>query len=354
MKARQSRLHRLFGYLLAFLALAALLRWGSGATATADDKPPLAPFNLNLPFVTGTPNWIRVGNIPTGVTIFYDVAVCGSYHLTGTNNGLYALKAGGSAWQPQTLGSSSSGIVSGVAFANSECNLAYVVSQSVGTWRGSRTGDSWSWTLINQGLSRPYVVLVRDNTLFVTGDFGIRWTSPLPTNNTAVWQQATDITTTTYSLSVGLKSPVVTYAAVWNRGVFEQSPTEATEWHEIGATTIPNRLVYDVAANTSATATLIAGTDKGLMRRQGSTWATTAGQFTNTNLTVLAVGQRFYAGQKGNGVLYSVDEGANWQQMNPNLPVNTDFSVRRLRLNWSKDKLYAATNAGVWQWPGQP
>lgn len=79
-----------------------------------------------------------------------------------------------------------------------------------------------------------------------------------------------------------------------------------------------------------------------------------ANQYTDTNFTVLAVGPRFYAGQKGNGVLYGVDEGATWQQLNSGLPVNSEFRVRRIRLNWEENQLYAATSAGVWQWQGQP
>lgn len=351
MKEYQFRLHRLISYALGFLALVTLVWDGSVATTAADDRP-LANNRVMLPLAIGTRGWTPVGNIPTGVTVFYDIAACGSYYLAGTNNGLYTFKAGGSGWNPQTPGGSSGGVVSGATFADSECKTAYVASQVSGVWRGSRTGDNWAWTSVSQGFSQPFFVLVRDNTLFVTGNFGIRWTTPLPTNNTVVWQQAADITTTTYNLSVGLKAPQATYAAVWNRGIFEQSPTDEAIWHEIGASTIPNRLVYDVAANTSAT--LIVGTDKGLMRRQGGTWATVANQFTDTNFTVLAVGSRFYAGQKGNGVLYSIDEGATWQQLNTGLPVTGEFRVRQLRLSSDGSKLYVATTAGVWQWHGQP
>ncbi len=288
MKKSQFGLHSTTSYALGLLALVTLWWGGSIAMTRADDKPPA--YQVMLPFATGTHNWTPVGNIPTGVTVFYDIAVCDSYHLAGTNNGLYKFKTGSAAWQLQTLAGGSANSVYGVTFAGDECNTAYVASKEFGIWHGRRTDDNWNWTPINQGLREPYVVLVRDNTLFTAGTFGIRWTSPLPTANTAVWQQTADITTTSYGLSVGIKAPQVTYAAVWNRGVFEQSPTDETVWHEIGAATIPNRLVYDIAANTSAT--LLAGTDKGLMRRQGGTWAMVANQYTDTNFTVLAVGPR--------------------------------------------------------------
>ncbi len=346
---------RKMNYVAACLALMLLLWANLLVPVAAKNGPEPIATTLYLPFALGMPVWQPVGEVPTAVnaTLFYDVAVCGKYALAGTNIGLLSLviQQPKPTWQQETgFGSGTDQIVSGVVFADVGCETAYAASRTQGVWYGSRTANKWTWTRIDQTLNEAYVVLVNNQTLYTAGNFGIAQASPLPVPPNAAQWKATNIVTPTYSLSVSVKNPSVIYAAVWNRGVFEPSLTDSLQWNQIG--TIPHPLVYDAAAN--ETGVIVAGTDRGLLRWRPSAWATTADQFANTNFTVLPVGTSFYAGQTGHGILYSLDDGQTWSQMNAGLPVNEQFRVRRLRLNMEKDELYAATSSGVWVWKGMP
>lgn len=324
---------------------------GEPLSAAPPATPTPIPAPAHLPIIQSSAQWSPVGNIPAGISIslFYEVSVCAEYGLTGTNVGLFSIKniTGNQAtWQRETeLG----GIVSGVTFVpNSQCSIAYATSRTQGVWRGSRTGDNWQWRRVDKGLDEAFVVLVSNNTLFVGGNFGVRWVSPLPTDNTVSWN-ATDIPATTYGLSISQKDADDIYAAVWQHGIFEKS-SDNSRWVSIG--TIPNPNVYDAAANSSGV--VVAGTDSGLMRFANSSWTSSQPPFVLTSFAVIAVGGRFYAAHDDFGVLYSRNGGTTWESMETGLPQNEpSFRVRGLSLS-DNGRLFAATRTGVWMWTGQP
>lgn len=337
--------------LTAFVVLMVLFSFSSVTRLSAvNDEPSCKPpCTVRLPIIQSLAQWLPVGNIPSGtsISLFYKVAVCGQYSLAGTNIGLLSIKnitEQQATWQQET---EVGGVVSGVTFVpNADCRTAYATSRTQGVWRGARTGDNWQWERVDQGLDQAFVVLVSDNTLFVGGNFGVRWTSPLPTDANATWN-ATDITTTTYGLSSSQKDSDDIHAAVWQRGIWEKS-SDNSRWASIG--TIPNPNVYDAAANASGI--IVAGTDRGLLRFQNSSWTASAPPFVLTSFAVLAVGERFYAAHDNFGVLYSRG-GVNWEWMSVGLPTDETFRVRGLSLS-DDGRLFAATRTGVWMWTGQP
>lgn len=372
------------GFCLALLALV----WANSTTPTIarDDPPrdtPMATVSATAglsPTATPTPTatrqteakprvflpvslrsavWQRIGGPPPEqVNLFYEVAVCGQFALVGTNVGLYSLSDVNddkATWQPESdFDNGGSPIVSGVAFVpGANCATAYATSRVNGVWQGSHAGNGWTWSRVGGGVDQGYVVLVNGTKLLATGNFGIAQTT-LPTSGNSVWQPANQINTPTYGLNVSAthNTPVV-YAAVWNRGIFEQSVSDNRQWTEIGGNSVPSRLVYDVAVN--ETGVIVAGTDNGLMRWDSTSgaWATTAGEYSNVTFSMLAAGPRFYAGQIGHGVLYSPN-GASWANISDGLPVDANFRVRGLSFNDDKTALYAATTTGVYVWSQTP
>ena len=334
----------------------------SSPTLNAPTPPPLL---VLLPVVRADVDadaeWVRVGNTPQGVTLFYEVAVCDNYALAAGNKGLYAanIESQTVTWSRQDDGDlATEQIVSGVTFVpDTDCETAYAASRMTGVWHGRRNGNNWEWTSVNPaalGLNGAYVVLVNGNKLYVAGSFGIAQASPLPEpDNTPEWLKASNITTTTFGLSISAKDPDVVHAAVFNRGVFDQAPSDEQLWIPLPGPAIPNPLVYDAAAN--ANGTIVVGYDLGLMRWSQSAWTPQVSPHSETGFTVLAVGPRFYAAQEGRGVLFSVDDGRSWLQIGKGLPSATGFFVRGLSVSDSDDsRLYAATSNGIWVWSQTP
>lgn len=196
------------------------------------------------------------------------------------------------------------------------------------------------------------MVLVNGNKLYVAGSFGIAQSSPLPQpNGSSTWLKANNVTTTTFGLNVSARNQAIVHAAVFNRGVFDQSPSDERLWNPLPGPTIPNPLVYDAAAN--ANGTVVAGYDLGLLRWSQSAWSVPTASGSGTSFTVLAVGPLFYAAQEGGGVLLSVDDGRTWVQIGKNLPTTSGFFVRGLSLS-DEGRLYAASSNGIWVWDQTP
>lgn len=320
------------------------------AALQASISSPPAPAKYYLPVTQRSAEWTRVGDVPSGVTLFYEVAVCGQQGLAGTNLGLYSIgdvNGAQAVWQRQNgLGGGANQIVSGVTFVpGSNCATAYATSRTTGIWRGDRTGTNWQWKRVDKGLDESIAVLASADTLFVAGGYGVRWISPLPTNNQVTWNE-TGIDTITYSLTMSEQDASDIYAAEWQRGV----SVKVTNAQWVLLSGIPNPNTYDAAANVDGT--LIAGTDRGLVRFQNLAWTTTQPPFVNTSFAVLAVDDRFYAAHDGHGVIYSRDGGINWEWIGTGLPADATFRVRGLALG--DGRLYAATRQGVWVWSNTP
>ena len=333
------------------------------ATPTATLKPEVPKLAL-LPVVRADFNndaqWRKVGNTPDGVTLFYEVAVCDKYALAAGNKGLYASNNAlgqNPSWERQSDGGlAAAQIVSGVMFVpNVNCQTAYAASRTTGVWHGSRNGNEWQWTSVtpaSEGLNGAYVVLVNNDKLYVAGSFGIAQASPLPQpTGASTWLKASTVNTTTFGLSISARNSAIVHAAVFNRGVFDQSLSDERLWNPLPGPAIPNPLVYDAAAN--ANGTVVAGYDLGLLRWSQSAWSPSPTSGSGTSFTVLAVGPRFFAAQEGGGVLLSVDDGRTWVQIGKNLPTTTGFFVRGLSLS-DDGRLYAATSDGIWVWSQTP
>lgn len=337
--------------LATILALILLVWAHSTVQIAADDEKPsttATPPTVYLPHIQREQMWLKVGAVPDGVNLFYEVSICGKDGLAGANIGLYGaddIDAGPVTWQRQAGIGIADQVVSGVTFVpDSDCKVAYVASRTSGVWRGERDGNTWAWKRVDKGLDQSYVVLVNGNKLYAAGSYGVRYTSPLPTSDAASWA-ATNIPTTTYSLTAAQNSVL---AAVWAVGIYEQGALGGN-FGQLG--TMPNPNVYDVAVNASSV--IVAGTDHGIAYRQGDTWTQTDPPLNLTSFAVLAVGDRFYASHDGSGVLVSHDNGHTWLDMSAGLPKDSTFRVRGLSLS-DKGRLYAATRAGVWVWSGTP
>lgn len=332
------------------------------AQAVGPVKEPNAPppppastlLSVWLPIVTKGDQWSPIGDMPSGVNRFYDLAACGlddkRVLFAATNNGVYLYDATQNKWLREDDAIPSGKIVPGVTFVpNGTCMGIYAASAG-GIWYGHLEGSNWQWQRVDEQLSNAYSVLVVENTLYAAGNFGIATISPLPTTTMTTWALSNQVTTLTLSLT---RNGNKTLAAVWGQGVFVEGkdPFNQPIWTRIG----PEQAgVYE--ADTGTQNVVIAGTDSGLRRwTAGSQWQATGAEFPNSTFAVKAVEATLYAGQAKAGVLRSFDGGLNWFKMNDGLTsVNNDgFQVRGFHIG-TDGKLYAATTAGAWQWSGQP
>lgn len=324
----------------------------------ADDLPPPpptpTPLTLLLPVVTKEDQWSQIGDVPAGVSRFYDLADCSrddkDVFFAGTNNGIYLYDTTQDRWLREDDSIPAGKIVPGIAFTSNEtCTDVYAASVD-GIWYGHLEGSNWAWKRVDEGLVNAYSVLIVENTLYAAGNFGIATITPLPTSTMTTWALSNQVTTLTLSLT---RNGGKTLAAVWGQGVFVESkdPFNQPIWTRIG----PEQTgVYE--ADTGTEDIVIVGTDSGLRRwTAGSQWEVTASSSPNATFAVKAVGPTLYVGQAKAGVLQSIDGGLGWVKMNNKLTDgNSDnFQVRGLYVS-TDGKLYAATTTGIWKWSGQP
>jgi uncharacterized membrane protein len=305
--------------------------------------------HIYLPVVVRPAEWLLVGDMPAGVTRFYDVTTCDDQFVGGTDNGLYVLDTS-HKWQHQEPISE---LALRLAFVPGQnCRRVYVGTLGQGLWLGIRNGDSWDWQQVNSSGSngnRIWSLTIRNNVLFIGGDFGIRYAdiSALPPVGDHQWQQTTVDTVVT-----GLTHPTgsgVIYAAVWNDGVYTNGGGDDAAWNRQGALGDP--LVYESMGGSDGTA-LVAGTQGGLYVWRHGEWNLEE-RFVNTTFAVQVAGNTLYAGQRDAGVIVSYDGGATWSQMNAGMQMPSDrqFQVRGFFVSPDGAYLYAATTSGVWRWP---
>lgn len=301
-----------------------------------------------LPMITKPAAWEQVGDMPAAATRFYDVAVCGDHYLGGTDDGLYLLDTN-DKWQRQF---SITEITLQVAFAPGDCEQAYAATLGQGLWRGEYAGGSWSWEQVATNSvpdgHRVWAVAIRDNILFIGGDFGIRYAGLSSLIEGEDDWELTNITTLVTSLTHSPDSDVI-YAAVWLDGAYVNLPHEDdATWHKQGE--LSDTRVYETAGGADGVARL-AGAQSRLFLWNGAQWTPTADAFVNTTFAVAATENALYAGQRNAGVIVSHDGGQSWGRMMDGLtvPPGQEFQVRGFFL--SDAYLYAATTSGVWRWP---
>jgi uncharacterized repeat protein (TIGR01451 family) len=314
----------------------------AGISNEASATVTITPYRLFLPITVRPSEWGRVGNIPVGVTAFYDVVSCGSETFAAANNGVYRLQ--GATWQRQIDGPPA--VVLQLTFDG--CDLVYAAAFSGtgqgGLWRGQRSGDSWSWSRLDTGLlfDSSRSVVVRDGVLYVAGNFGLY--RSLDLNSTPPTFAKTSIETAVNSLTLDANG-VTIYAAVWADGIYSNSGD--LTWSKQGTT--PDPLVWRAVGDGDG-APLLVGSETGLAVWQNGAWVATAPAYKGRTRAVLAADGVLYAAQRGVGVIVSYNNGQSWTLMNTGLPAPASSS-EYYSLRVYDDHLYLSTISGVWSWP---
>ena len=316
-------------------ANSAVVTSDAGSSNTASVNVTVTPYGLFLPTIVKPKEWQQVGTVPTGVTAFYDIVTCTDQMFVGANNGIYRWQANN--WQRQTSGPD--GIVLQLAFANDLCDRIYAASFGGGIWLGTRSGSSWNWNQVNANLSSARAVVVRGDTLFAAGDFGLYSASVANHNFTP-----TTITTAVNGLTID-QDGVTIFATVWNNGVFTNSG--GALWTKQG--TVTNPLVWRAVGDGQGNPLLV-GTETGLNLWQNGNWTAVAPGYNSRTRAVATTDNALYAAQLGRGVIASYDNGQSWQPLNAGLPVNPTAEYYSLR-TFDDGYLYVATIFMIYRWP---
>ncbi|MCC6603783.1 MAG: VCBS repeat-containing protein [Anaerolineae bacterium] len=296
-----------------------------------------------LPFIVSPAVWKRVGNMP--VKQFFDVDDCGNILLAGTDSGLYRLK--NDTWQQ---GSSELQIptaeVRGLTFVGSDCTKIYVTTVGAGVYYSNNSGTSWTKVTLTANLNNARSVVVRGNTVFVSGDFGITWAA-IPSGTNHNWQSTT-VTGAVNSLTILPLSQSI-FAAVWNDGVYS-NVTDGGQWTKQGTLDSNDKLVYE-AIGTESNQPYAVGTVSGIFYWDQGNWRKASTNNGNTH-AVISFQSQVFAGQKGVGVLSSNNGGMTWSPFISGMDTSggSNFEVRGLYISDDQNALYAATTTGIWRW----
>jgi len=313
----------------------AIVTSDAGSSNTATVNVTVTPYRLFLPTIIKPKEWQQVGTVPTGVTAFYDIVACNDQMFVGASNGIYRWQANN--WQRQTSGPD--GIVLQLAFANDLCDRIYAASFGGGIWLGTRSGSSWNWNQVNATLSLARAVVIRGDTLFAAGDFGL-YSASVANHAFA----PTTITTAVNGLTID-RDGVTIFATVWNNGVFTNSG--GTLWTKQG--TVTNPLVWRAVGDGNGDPLLV-GTETGLNLWHNGNWTAVAPGYNSRTRAVAAIDTALYAAQLGRGVIVSYNNGLSWQPMNAGLPVSPTAEYYSLR-TFDDGYLYVTAGTGIWRWP---
>lgn len=286
-----------------------------------------------------------------GFRKFYDVASCGEHLFAGSNIGLFILVKNIKNWGLVPEPFPKDKIVSGLAFTDDECKDLFAAVDGAGVWRGTLVNDVWSWA--KAGDKSPdydgaWDVVVKDNKVFATGQFGIRWADISDTREALAWKE-TNIKKLTVSLS---DSNDRLLAAVWLDGVYTLLP-DATDWTKVsGDPPAGQSLVHEAAANSTG---IVAGTQTGLL------FAPTAGNWSlvttipapeQPTFAAIADGEDIYVGRL-NPRVHKTTDGITWTTIPAFPDLREDgaqgFQVRGFDVGLTDGQLYAATTSGVWR-----
>lgn len=305
---------------------------------------------LYLPLVQYSfPSWQQVGNMPESVLKFYDVSVCNGQYLSGTDIGAYL--GSGSDWQPVVP------IPIGVVFQvdfTSDCNTAYVATHEDGVYRGRKNGNSWQWTQVYPAGEAIRALDIREAvdtvTIFIGGDFGVKWAINEENLTTNDWDD-TSINTLVTGLTLRSDTNHL-YAAIWNVGyAINNTLGDNATWH-VQPDVPGSPLIYQVAESQQGR---IAATQSGVYYWDHDSWQKTDLP-EQTSYAVTATSTALYAGQRyDGGVFISLDGGKNWAEIMAGMNKDSPFGELQVwNLPIEDGKLYAATTSGVWRWSGTP
>lgn len=298
--------------------------------------------------------WVEVGARPADIEKFYSVAVCGDYILAGSDLGVHSRHISGSGdWVKEQAGITAAPTT--VIFHPDDCTVAYSTSVGHGVYWGKYTDQmDWEWIRVDKdqqlAAARSVVILPstssNEKVMYVAGDFGIQWLSPLPT--TAQAWQAAGITSQTASITADGDNPNFAVASVWNVGVYNRVADNV--WSPLVTNQPADKLVYQATREGSRG---LAGTQTGAFFWDNGIW-TRIPSIQQTAFSVAASDLGWLAGVRVAGVMASTDDGKTWLPHNAGLEgVGTpDFQVRDLLPcpSGHGQCLFAATTTGIWRW----
>jgi uncharacterized repeat protein (TIGR01451 family) len=309
----------------------------AGSSNAASVVVTITPYRLYLPVLLQPAEWRQVGTIPAGVTAFYDLAACNDEMFAGANNGVYRWQNGG--WQLQATGPTTR-LTAQFAFAGANCDRLYAASFGEGLWLATRIGGNWIWAQVNSELQWARSVVVRDNTVFLAGDFGL-----YQANTATHIFNPTQITARVNNLTLDGNGTTL-FAAVWNGGVYVNNGGPA--WAAVGLPT--NTAVWRVIGDGNG-GPLLLGSEAGINQWRSGNWAAVAPGYNGRSRALAAAEGALYASQLGQGVIASYDGGNSWRPISNGLPpvAPTDdfFSLRAMPDGY----LYMTGEIGIWRWP---
>ncbi|MCX6132214.1 MAG: SUMF1/EgtB/PvdO family nonheme iron enzyme [Ignavibacteriales bacterium] len=275
----------------------------------------------------------RQTNGPIGGDV-RSLAVSGSSIFAGTVSGIFRSTNNGASW-------SHVGLENDYVYCFA-VNGRNVFAGTEGSGVLLSTDDGGSWTTVNNGFGKSYIVVsalaVSGTNLFAgVGGSGVF----VSTNNGSSWNQ-TGLTNTTI-LAFAISGSSI-FAASDTGGVFRSTNNGGT-WAQFNSGLSIKRICSLAAIG----ANIFAGTYGNgvfLSTNSGSSWTPVNTGLTNGYPSALAVlGSNLYAGTNGGGVYLSTNNGSSWTSVNLGL---WQTSVSSLLANGTS--LYAGTlGSGVFR-----
>jgi hypothetical protein len=321
--------------------------------ASASEKEGGGQYYLPVVVMHLPPHWrpVAAKQIPVEtITKFFDIAACGEHLFGGTNEGLYRLDRAKREWTKVTQDDFPGDlIVAGVTFRDATCDTVYAVARGEGLWLGQQNNKGeWIWDRVDD----PKVidedaryVLVTEKTIFLAGDFGVRW-AQIPDDQAAYTWQDTNLKSLVTTIS---NNDGRLLAAVWNEGVFEWND-QSKKFDKL-AGTLPDTQIY---AASSIDSDIIAGAQSGLIRADTAVpWYVVKTVPVETTFATLAHKGTFLIGQRYQTAFRSDDGGQTWKALpvfpDPSEDGDQGFQVRGFDIDLTDGQLYAATTSGVWR-----
>jgi hypothetical protein len=272
----------------------------------------------------------------TGKAVFALAGCSDGTLFAGAEDGVYRRAPGDLQWNQEV---STTGEVRGLA-ASSDCTSVYAAVLD----QGVLSRDGGSWTLVSSPqMTATRTVLLCDGKLLVGGDFGVEYSWVGSNHDWASCGACLDDAIVT-SL---VRSDGWVYVAAWCRGVW-RFPDCDCRWHSWEAMGLNKQCALQAIGRSIDGTPVLAGMHDRWYRWDGGEWVRCG----DVRTFCFAVdGDTVYAGQEGNGVLRSTDDGVTWTPMNNGWEPPDDVRVLLIHVDAGGQRwLYAGTTEGVWRY----